>query len=95
MARSSGTSPRAAKRWAQVASPARRRASHRRSAAAGGSATAAALTRWKSAWWQGPFRLGGLMAWLDPGYVTAKLRRVPQRWGVPPDLAPGERGLAR
>ncbi len=88
--------------------------------------------RWgmKFAWWQGPFRLEYLVAFLDPGYTrtviarsardyvwimartptlppdqweelvrvvrdlgydTAKLRVVPQRWGVPPDLSPGER----
>lgn len=88
--------------------------------------------RWgmKFAWWQGPFRLEYLVAFLDPdytrtviarsardyvwimartptlppeqwdellevvrglGYDTGKLRRVPQRWGIPPDLSPGER----
>jgi apolipoprotein D and lipocalin family protein len=91
--------------------------------------------RWgmKFAWWQGPFRLEYLVAWLDPdytrtiiarsardyvwimartpalppeqweelvqvvkelGYDTARLRRVPQRWGVAPDLSPGERKAA-
>jgi apolipoprotein D and lipocalin family protein len=91
--------------------------------------------RWgmKFAWWQGPFRLEYLVAWLDPdytrtviarsardyvwimartpalpagqweelvqvvkdlGYDTAKLRPVPQRWGVPPDLSPAERAAA-
>jgi apolipoprotein D and lipocalin family protein len=88
--------------------------------------------RWgmKFAWWQGPFRLEYLVAWLAPdysrtviarsardyvwimartptlppgqleelvqvvkdlGYDAAKLRKVPQRWGAPPDQAPGER----
>jgi apolipoprotein D and lipocalin family protein len=88
--------------------------------------------RWgmKFAWWQGPFRLEYLVAWLAPdysrtiiarnardyvwimartpalpsvqmeelvqvvkdlGYDTAKLRKVPQRWGIPLDQAPGER----
>jgi apolipoprotein D and lipocalin family protein len=88
--------------------------------------------RWgmKFAWWQGPFRLEYLVAWLDPGYTRtiiarsardyvwimartpelpaaeydelvravkelgydpARLRRVPQRWGQPPDLTPAER----
>jgi apolipoprotein D and lipocalin family protein len=92
--------------------------------------------RWgmKFAWWQGPFRLEYLVAWLDAdytrtviarsardyvwimartptlppaqweelvqvvkelGYDTAKLRRVPQRWGDPPDLSPTERSAAR
>jgi apolipoprotein D and lipocalin family protein len=91
--------------------------------------------RWgmKFAWWQGPFRLEYLVAWLDPeytrtviarsardyvwimartpslppeqweelvqvvkdlGYDAAKLRQVPQRWGVPPDLSPGERAAS-
>ncbi|MCM2332894.1 MAG: lipocalin family protein [Anaeromyxobacteraceae bacterium] len=91
--------------------------------------------RWgmKFAWWQGPFRLEYLVAFLDPdytrtviarsardyvwimartpslppdqweelvrvvrdlGYDTARLRVVPQRWGVPPDLSPGERAPA-
>jgi apolipoprotein D and lipocalin family protein len=31
----------------------------------------------------------------DLGYDTAKLRLVPQRWGVPPDLSPGDRAAAR
>ena len=30
----------------------------------------------------------------DLGYDTARLRRVPHRWGVPPDLSPGERAAA-
>ena len=30
----------------------------------------------------------------DLGYDTAKLRAVPQRWGAPPDLSPGERAAA-
>ena len=86
----------------------------------------------KFAWWQGPFRLEYLVAWLDAdytrtiiarsardyvwimartpelppgqweelvqvvkelGYDTAKLRKVPQRWGAPPDLSPGERAV--
>jgi apolipoprotein D and lipocalin family protein len=87
----------------------------------------------KFAWWQGPFRLEYLVAWLAPdysrtiiarnsrdyvwimartpalppdqweelvqavkalGYDTGKLRRVPQRWGVPPDQSPGERAAS-
>ena len=92
--------------------------------------------RWgmKFAWWQGPFRLEYLVAWLDAdytrtviarsardyvwitartpslpadqwdelvqvvkdlGYDTARLRRVPHRWGVPPDLSPGDRAAPR
>lgn len=84
--------------------------------------------RWgmKFAWWQGPFRLEYLVAWLDPdytrtiiarsardyvwimartpelppdqydelvravkdlGYDPARLRRVSQRWGAPPDFS--------
>jgi hypothetical protein len=31
----------------------------------------------------------------DAGYDVAKLRRVPQRWGVPPDVTPAVRAPGR